>query len=868
MEVNYFHFSADECWATKQFGLSSDTQTFPSFPGEKNRNRSKRRKNQWAGGHQVPNSRHSYVPPLWNLFAAAGHTKSQTDTAKGDNFVVLIKHCSGASLSFNAAEDRLPLFVASEKERDRDPKNGLAFAGVSAPASSSTFLPFWVCAAARVPSFLLRRKVTDSYEPTVHPGQQCGSDSKTKSRAGSLSGAGCWNSSSGGLGHNFTRLFSSCTARQYGLSGRLSQSSTPPVCTGPVRLDPPLSTVRARAPRKSVNPTHPSPTTLRAQKPHTPAGSGSPPTRLLETIPPFPYLVHGKSTCSAFLRFLSDGKWSRSISEALFPAVKPPVIYRFRGFHPTQIVSGPASLSCAAPRSFTLFFLLFFLTGLPGPLCPITHRTPPSSSCFRFRPFPVSTEATAIQANAFLSPLAAAPSFTRSSAWGDRRNTRAFSSVSAQEFHTKRKRTEGKQDAMDSFLRPIQPKRSLFQVLQKGPLRVRMWVFEEMIEGEKLTDIINQRHENVKYLPGHKLPENLLAVPDVVEACRGADLLVFVMPHQFVAKVCDQLAKANVVPPHARAISLLKGLYVEGGRPQLFSDTIRSKLNIVECAALSGANVANDVAREEFAEATIGHSPDETDTALIWQQLFDKPYFKVNTLPDIAGVQLCGAVKNVVALAAGFCDGVGVGTNTKSAIIRLGVEEMKQFGMLFFDNVVAETFFDSAGYADVITTVFGGRNARCAAEFVRQKGNKSWDQIEAEMLNGQKLQGTLTTREVFEVISSHEVDHLFPLFTVTYDIAFKGRDPADLVRVFETSEVRPHKTPEECNILVLPPLMANAKRRIGRLQSMVDHERFKEEEKKIVKEYEKRYTEIEVAANTADDLAPSAPVAEECRERK
>ncbi|KFG27750.1 glycerol-3-phosphate dehydrogenase, partial [Toxoplasma gondii p89] len=131
--------------------------------------------------------------------------------------------------------------------------------------------------------------------------------------------------------------------------------------------------------------------------------------------------------------------------------------------------------------------------------------------------------------------------------------------------------------------------------------------------------------------------------------------------------------------------------------------------------------------------------------------------------------------------------------------------------------------------------------------------------------------GTLTAREVFEVISSHEVDHLFPLFTVTYDIAFKGRDPADLVRVFETREVRPHKTAEECNILVLPPLMANARRRIGRLQSIVDHERFKEQEKKIVKEYEKRYTEIEVAAETAktaDDFTPVAPAAEECRARK
>ncbi|KEP60762.1 UNVERIFIED_CONTAM: NAD-dependent glycerol-3-phosphate dehydrogenase [Hammondia hammondi] len=391
----------------------------------------------------------------------------------------------------------------------------------------------------------------------------------------------------------------------------------------------------------------------------------------------------------------------------------------------------------------------------------------------------------------------------------------------------------------------MEPRRpSLFQVLQSGPLKVsvvgsgnwgsviakivalnaqksyvfhnevRMWVYEEMVDGEKLTDIINKTHENRKYLPGHKLPENLVALPDVVEACRDSDLLIFIMPHQFATKVCEQLAEARVVPGHARAITLLKGLHVENGKPSLFSDIFKTKLDIVDCCVLSGANVANDVAREEFAEATIGYNPEETDAALIWQQLFDTPYFKVNALPDVAGVQVCGAVKNVIAIAAGFCDGLGLGTNAKTAIIRLGVEEMKQFAMIFFDNIMAETFFDSAGYADVITTVFGGRNARCAAEFLRRGGKATWDQIEADLLKGQKLQGTLTTKEVYEVIATYEVERLFPLFSVTYEIAFNGRDPADLIRVFKTSEVRQHKTLQECNQLVVSSVVANAKEKM------------------------------------------------------
>lgn len=71
--------------------------------------------------------------------------------------------------------------------------------------------------------------------------------------------------------------------------------------------------------------------------------------------------------------------------------------------------------------------------------------------------------------------------------------------------------------------------------------RVTMWVFEEDVGGRKLTEIINTQHENVKYLPGHKLPPNVVAVPDVVQASADADILIFVVPHQFIGKICDQL---------------------------------------------------------------------------------------------------------------------------------------------------------------------------------------------------------------------------------------------------------------------------------------------------------------------------------------
>lgn len=398
---------------------------------------------------------------------------------------------------------------------------------------------------------------------------------------------------------------------------------------------------------------------------------------------------------------------------------------------------------------------------------------------------------------------------------------------------------------MEAFLRPASAYPPLLQALQRGPLRVslvgsgnwgtavgkivaanakesyifqtdvRMWVFEEEFEGRKLTDWINNHHENKKYLPGFQLPPNLRAVPSLVDACKDADLLVFVMPHQFIEKTCHELKKAQLLPPHARAISLIKGIGVKNGRPVTLTHDIGEILDLPKPCVLSGANVAGDVASEHFAEATIGHAEGEAETAALWQLLFDRPHFKVNVLPDVDGVEVCGALKNVVALAGGMCEGMGQGTNTKAAILRLGVEEMKTFIMLFFGGLLADTLYDSAGYADVITTVFGGRNARVATEFVRQGGKKDWNELEKEMLGGQKLQGPATLELVAQVIRENKVEHLFPLFMATHAVAFENAKPQTILDVFRTTRPRSIQRSEDCVKLKVPTLVQEARNRIA-----------------------------------------------------
>lgn len=305
---------------------------------------------------------------------------------------------------------------------------------------------------------------------------------------------------------------------------------------------------------------------------------------------------------------------------------------------------------------------------------------------------------------------------------------------------------------------------------------IKMWVFEEEFNGRKLTEIINTDHENAKYLPGVKLPENIVAVPDLAEVAADATLFIFVLPHQFLGRLIPQIKP--VLRPGARAISLIKGIDFDDHGVVLISDILRRGLEI-PVSVLMGANVANEVARDEFCEATIGCA--ESTFGPVLKSLFDAPTFRINVVSDTVGVELCGALKNIVAIGAGFCDGLGYGGNTKAAIIRIGLLEMIRFCKKYYSGVEASTFFESCGVADLITTCFGGRNRKCAEAFV--KTGKSWDELEKELLGGQKLQGTLTAAEVNQVLRRTDAVDEFPFFDMVYRIAFTGVPPSKIVEL-------------------------------------------------------------------------------------
>lgn len=216
-----------------------------------------------------------------------------------------------------------------------------------------------------------------------------------------------------------------------------------------------------------------------------------------------------------------------------------------------------------------------------------------------------------------------------------------------------------------------------------------------------------------------------------------------------------------------------------------------------------GANVALEVAKGELCESTLASrfaltEDDERTRAMLASP---ETRFHVHHITDVSGAEACGALKNVIALGAGFVDGLGLGNNTKAALLRVGLREMAKFCGTFFDEVEDSTFTESCGMADLITTCYGGRNRKCAQAFceqmLREQEGKSegeapsilpqaecakkWEEIEAALLNGQKLQGTPTAQEVYTLLRATKTLSGFPLMTTIYEIAFLGKSVDSIV---------------------------------------------------------------------------------------
>jgi glycerol-3-phosphate dehydrogenase (NAD+) len=325
---------------------------------------------------------------------------------------------------------------------------------------------------------------------------------------------------------------------------------------------------------------------------------------------------------------------------------------------------------------------------------------------------------------------------------------------------------------------------------------VRMYVHEEEYNNRKLSEIINEDRINSKYLPDVLLPSNLLAFTNMDE-CSTADIFIFCIPHQYITSMKHIKRKE-----HSFGVNLCKGLIHENATLYAPSEYISKMLKMDVCS-LMGANIANEVARQCLSDTTIGYQKEHQIPYL--RAMFESCYFKPTYMPYNRGMEVSGAVKNIVGVAYGIICGLSdkysqeatcgnsinasgnsisnigvngsakdaftfnIGTNTKAMVFRKGLMEIERAC-----KVMQGQFYclESACLGDLFVSCLSGRNFKCGYEIARYGSNV--EEIESRM-NGQRLQGPLTAKEMYHwLISSNCNMSDFPIIESVFNICFNN----------------------------------------------------------------------------------------------
>lgn len=287
----------------------------------------------------------------------------------------------------------------------------------------------------------------------------------------------------------------------------------------------------------------------------------------------------------------------------------------------------------------------------------------------------------------------------------------------------------------------------------------------------EVADTINEQHVNTRYLPTAELPANLRATVDLEEALRGAELVVVVIPSHGLRAVMRDARR--YVPANALLCSASKG--IENDTLMLMSDVLLDELGHAvqhRLTYLSGPSFAKEVAARMPTTVVIaGTSERETEVA---QHSFATDRFRTYASPDVMGVEIGGALKNVIAIAAGVADGLGYGHNTRAGLITRGLAEIGRLAARKGANPL--TLAGLAGMGDLVLTCTGELSRNRTVGFELGKGRKLGD-ILATL--GHVAEGVKTTKSAFDLSNKLQVD--MPITAEVFKILYEDKAPQQAV---------------------------------------------------------------------------------------
>lgn len=293
--------------------------------------------------------------------------------------------------------------------------------------------------------------------------------------------------------------------------------------------------------------------------------------------------------------------------------------------------------------------------------------------------------------------------------------------------------------------------------------RVRLWSAHP-----ESAVLLSMARENTRLLPGVKLPDAVQISFDTAEATDGADCWVSAIPTAYLRATLKRFA--HLRKTDVTVVSLTKGLEVATFRRP--SEIIAEVLGTERVAVLSGPSHAEEVARGMPTSLAVA-APDG-GLAMWVQQKFGTDRFRVYTNGDLIGVELAGALKNVIGVAAGVCDGLGFGDNAKAALLTRGLVEMTRFGVAH--GAEPATFSGLTGIGDLITTCFSphGRNRRVGYRLGQG------EPLEEVLAGPQVAEGVYTSKSVHERTLRSGIET--PIMTGVYEVLHNGKPPLAAVQ--------------------------------------------------------------------------------------
>ncbi|MFC4007913.1 NAD(P)H-dependent glycerol-3-phosphate dehydrogenase [Nonomuraea purpurea] len=298
----------------------------------------------------------------------------------------------------------------------------------------------------------------------------------------------------------------------------------------------------------------------------------------------------------------------------------------------------------------------------------------------------------------------------------------------------------------------------------------------------ELVEKIDRDHVNPDYLPGVALPSTLRATTDPARALDGADFVVLAVPSQLLRP--NLAAWREHIPPHAVLVSLMKG--IELGTTKRVSEVIREVAEVPEerVAVVSGPNLAKEIAQRQPA-ATVVACTDEAVAGRL-QAICHLPRFRPYTNPDVVGVELGGAVKNVIALAVGISAGMGMGDNVSAMLITRGLAEISRLGAAL--GADAHTFAGLAGMGDLVATCTSplSRNRTFGENLGR---GMTLDEVVAT--TKQTAEGVKSCESVLALARKHDVE--MPITEVVVGVVHDGMSPAEAGMLLMSRSPKPER---------------------------------------------------------------------------